>query len=164
MGNLLARKYTTKLGMTSSSPGSVSLGARQRWPIGAAACQGAGRELLSHNLLSSGQAFAFRSSNAMSWFRNKREMRAKHISLAAPLPSASLPRGDILGSGLTPWPLAGKLLALPVSLFTLLDGSIFPCCIQESITNSEPQLNQRQAPGSFHRLPFLPQVLCGADN
>lgn len=52
---------------------------------------------------------------------------------------------QFLGSSRMLSPMAGKPLTLPVSAFALLDGSIFPYCIQERITSWEPQLNQHQA-------------------
>lgn len=60
----------------SSSTGSASLGARQGWEH---SCQGA---LLT-----------------VSSLRKKKEVMAKRIILAAPLPSAWLLRGDTRGSG-----------------------------------------------------------------
>lgn len=98
VGNLLAQKYTTRLGTMSSSTGNFSLGARQRWPARAAACRGAGRRLARScfpTICSAlGRLLLWGALNAVSLFRNKKETMAKWISSDAPLPSASLPRGD----------------------------------------------------------------------
>lgn len=101
--------------------------------------QAPGKELLSHNLLGSGQAFAFGALNAVSLFTNKKEATAKRISSAARLPSARLPRDDtVLGQQLNTT-VHGREATDAARSSPCSPASIYPCCIQEGLASSDPQ-------------------------